>query len=315
MSGSNEHFVHKPVMAEEVIDLLSIRDGGSYIDGTLGSAGHSALIAELMGASGRLLGIDCDEAALKRARTRLSKLDRNCSLVHGNFSEMARLAEEQGMGEIDGILLDLGISSDQLDTAERGFSFAHDGPLDMRMDQSQEMSAAELVNGLQEQEMMMVIRKYGEDRFARRIARQVTAARREKPIETTAELAKIVERAKGGKRRRIHPATQTFQAFRIAVNDELEHIRLGLLAGIEMLRPGGRMAVIAFHSLEDRIVKTTFRHAAGYMPPDAGIMDEAPLAIASLINKKPLIATDQESADNPRARSAKLRVIEKFKEV
>ncbi|HNP71052.1 MAG TPA: 16S rRNA (cytosine(1402)-N(4))-methyltransferase RsmH, partial [Kouleothrix sp.] len=254
--------------------------------------------------NGRLLGLDADPAALAAARARLAIYSGRTTLVHGNFREIGRLAREHGFAAVDGILLDLGVSSYQLDTPERGFSFAADAPLDMRLDPTQGETAADLVNEMPEAELADLIFNYGEERGARRVARLVAEARRKRPITSTAELAGLVERALGGRHGKIHPATRTFQALRIAVNRELESLETALPQAIELLAPGGRIAVIAFHSLEDRIAKLFFRAESGY-----GGSERNQLAI---VTKKPIVAAADEARSNPRSRSAKLRIAEKL---
>ncbi len=309
---SDCNMVHKPVLFAEVMDLLNVVEGGTYIDGTLGSGGHSVGLLRAMGANGRLLGIDRDEAALTRAAERLKEWKDNITLAHGNFGDIADIARDNGFCEVDGILLDIGVSSDQLEEAERGFSFMKDGPLDMRMDKSKGVTAADLVNTLPERELFCILRDYGEEMKAGRIVKSIVRARETGKITTTAGLAAIVERATGGRYGRIHPATRTFQALRIAVNDELDVLRKGLADGLTLLRTGGRMAVISFHSLEDRIVKRFFAAHAGR---DVSLMAggsewQGELPKVKLINKKPVMAGKEECEINPRARSAKLRVAE-----
>lgn len=286
------------------------RPGGIYIDGTLGGGGHASAILAAAQPGGRLLGIDADPAALAAARARFAAAglpDEAYVFEHGRFAEMADLATKRGIAGVDGILLDLGVSSHQLDTPERGFSFGSDGPLDMRLDPTRGPTAADLVNGLEERELADLIYRYGEERGSRRIARLIVERRAQRPFSTTSELAALVARAIGrGGRERIHPATRTFQALRIAVNAELDQLEAALPQAVELLRPGGRLAVISFHSLEDRIVKQFFRAESGY----GGSANERPVRL-SIVTKKPVEATEAEARDNPRARSAKLRVAER----
>src|SRR5689334_19111996 len=259
----NSQFHHTPVLLNEVIAGLALHSGGRYIDGTLGGGGHAAAVLEASAPDGRLLGIDADPAALAAAGARLAAFGERAVLAHGNFRDIGRLAREQGFAQIDGLLLDLGVSSHQLDTPERGFSFTADAPLDMRLDPTGGPTAADLVNDTPEGELADLIFRYGEERGSRRIARFIAEARRKRPIATTGELADLVARALGGRpfgkaqgrHGKIHPATRTFQALRIAVNHELESLELALPQAVELLAPGGRIAVISFHSLEDRIVK------------------------------------------------------------
>jgi 16S rRNA (cytosine1402-N4)-methyltransferase len=302
----NSQFKHTPVLLREVLDGLAPRSGGHYIDGTLGGGGHAAALLEASAPNGRLLGIDADPAALAAAGTRLASFGERATLAHGNFRDLGRLAHEQGFAQIDGLVLDLGVSSHQIDTPERGFSFAAAAPLDMRLDPTSGPTAADLVNDMPESELADLIFRYGEERGSRRIARLIAEARRKQPIETTLELAELVTRALGGRHGKIHPATRTFQALRIAVNRELESLEAALPQAVELLAAGGRMAIISFHSLEDRIVKLFFRAESGY----GGSEQPARLQI---ITKKPIEASEQEARSNPRSRSAKLRVAEKLR--
>lgn len=306
--------MHRSVLIVEVMELLAVTPGGTYIDGTLGNAGHSVRILQEAGSGGRLLGIDRDQDALARARERLAESKGTLHLEHGDFADMADIARKLGIERVDGVLLDIGVSSDQLDEPGRGFSLMHDGPLDMRMDTTVGQTAADLVNNLPEQDLKMIFREYGEERRAGRIAGAIARSRKDSPITGTVRLAEIVERAAGGRRGRIHPATKVFQALRIAVNDELGSLRRGLEAGLNLLVPGGRMAVISFHSLEDRIVKQFFvSHAGRWESLAAGgeeWVGEEPRV--RLLNKKPRTAGDAELSENPRSRSAKLRVAERI---
>jgi 16S rRNA (cytosine1402-N4)-methyltransferase len=301
----NSQFHHVPVLLAEVVTGLAPRSGGRYVDGTLGGGGHAATILEACGPDGRLLGIDADRSALAAARARLALFGDRVTLAHGNFRDLGRIARQNGFEQIDGLLLDLGISSHQLDTPERGFSFAADAPLDMRLDQTRGATAADLVNQLPEGELADLIYRYGEERGSRRIARFIVEARRKRRIATAGELADLVARALGGRHGKIHPATRSFQALRIAVNRELESLEAALPQAVELLAPGGRLAVISFHSLEDRIVKLFFRAESGYG-------GEGPVRLR-IITKKPIEATEAEARSNPRSRSAKLRIAEKLK--
>ncbi|MCW5850929.1 MAG: 16S rRNA (cytosine(1402)-N(4))-methyltransferase RsmH [Anaerolineae bacterium] len=288
---------HIPVLLEAVLRLLQPRANGTYIDATLGAGGHAEALLQASGPQGRLLGLDQDTTALHIARTRLAVYGDRADLVHANFRDLSRVAQAQGWTAADGILLDLGLSSMQLDQAERGFAFSHEAPLDMRMDTSQGQSAADLVNLLPERELADLIYEYGEEPASRRIARAIVAAR---PLETTTQLAQVVARVAGGKGYwRIHPATRTFQALRIAVNDELGALKAVLPQAVSLLKPGGRLAVISFHSLEDRIVKQFMR-------------DPTQQATLAVITRKPMTADEAEIARNSRARSAKLRVAERL---
>ncbi|MBI2354402.1 MAG: 16S rRNA (cytosine(1402)-N(4))-methyltransferase RsmH [Deltaproteobacteria bacterium] len=312
-----EGFRHLSVMPDEVVRLLAPKRGGIYLDGTLGGGGHAALIAEqCIPEGGMLIGIDQDREALEAAGRRLAGFGSGIRLLHGNFSELERHLSGLGIERLDGFILDLGVSSHQLDSAGRGFSFQQDAPLDMRMDTSGGETAAELLNELPERELERIIREYGEERWARRIAAFIVKAREEAPLERTLQLADIVKGAipRAKWEERIHPATRTFQALRIAVNRELESLETGLRAAIERLNPGGRGVVISFHSLEDRIVKQTFRdYASGCICPR-----HLPLCVCGrkprvrVLTGRPLTAGEEEIARNPRARSAKMRAIEKL---
>ena len=306
-------FHHKPVLFEETIDSLAIRPEGLYIDGTMGGGGHSEAILQRL-TTGCLLSIDQDPDAIQAAGQRLSRYPQSIR-VQGNFSSMKEIAHAQGWEQVDGVLLDIGVSSYQLDTPERGFSYHHDAPLDMRMSQ-QGVSARDLVNGLSEQELADVIFRYGEDRNARRIARGIVEAREQQPLETTGQLAEVIKASVPAKVRRSegHPARKTFQALRIAVNGELDRLQEGLEAAFSLLKPQGRLAVITFHSLEDRIVK---RQMAQWCqgctcPKDFPVCVCGRTPQGQLVYKKGLAPSQQEVAENPRARSARLRVIEKL---
>lgn len=292
---------HIPVMAEEIVAHLNIKPEGIYVDATLGLGGHARKILAHLGPRGRLIGFDQDLEALARAKDRLSGFDARCEFVHSNFRYLNRQLKELKVDGVDGFVFDLGVSSLQLNSAQRGFSFQSDGPLDMRMDPQQGRSAADLVAEVPEKELADIIFKYGEDRFARRIAHYIARERQLQPILTTAGLSRIICRAipSGRKWQKVHPATRTFQALRIAVNDELGSLEEGLGQALEMLRPGGRVCVIAFHSLEDRFVKTTFKRLAG-------------TGEFQLPFKKPLRPGPEEENDNPRSRSARLRVVERL---
>lgn len=309
-------FSHLPVLAAEVLELLAPKPDGIYVDGTLGGGGHSELILERIGSNGLLIGIDRDQAALKAASERLSRFGSCFKPLQGSFGDVTKLLAGLDISTIDGMLLDLGVSSHQLDTAERGFSFRFDGPLDMRMDRTQGDNAAELVQELSAQELEQIIREYGEERWAKKIAARIVQVRQETPITSTLQLAELVATTipRRFHEERIHPATRTFQALRIAVNRELEQVQQGVAAGIELLKPGGRIAVISFHSLEDRMVKQMFREAATgcTCPP------RMPYCVCNkkprlrILTGRPVIATAEESGQNPRARSAKLRAAEKL---
>lgn len=308
-------FHHKPVLFEETISSLAIRPEGVYIDGTMGGGGHSEAILQRL-TTGKLLSIDQDPDAIEAAGERLKKYPQSIR-VRGNFAQMAEIAKAQGIDAVDGVLMDIGVSSYQLDTPERGFSYHHDAPLDMRMSQ-EGPSARDLVNTLGEQELAEIIFRYGEDRSARRIAQGICKAREIAPIETTAQLAEIIKESVPAAVRRAegHPARKTFQALRIAVNGELDRLQEGLKAGFELLKPGGRLAVITFHSLEDRIVKQQMHDwcQGCICPKDFPVCVCGRKPRGKLVYKKGLAPSPEEVEENPRARSARLRVIEKLPE-
>jgi 16S rRNA (cytosine1402-N4)-methyltransferase len=315
---------HVPVMLEEVLKYLQPEPGGRYIDGTVGGGGHTEAILERSAPGGKVLGIDTDLQALARVREHLAEAVSSGRLVlaHGNFAELARIVDEAGFVSIQGILLDLGFSSHQMDNAERGFSFGVDGPLDMRLDQSQGMSAADLVNSASEQELAEIIWRYGEERRSRQIARRIVRERSKGAITRTAQLARLAAAGVPYKPGAIHPATKTFQALRIAVNHELDALEAVLPQMLDVLsakgneekggKGGGRMVVISFHSLEDRIVKEFMRLEARdcICPPQVPVCVCGHKARLRLLTAKPVIPTAQEVIANPRARSAKLRAAE-----
>ncbi|HHN94253.1 MAG TPA: 16S rRNA (cytosine(1402)-N(4))-methyltransferase RsmH, partial [Anaerolineae bacterium] len=297
--------VHIPVFLQVVLDGLRVRPGGRYVDGTVGGGGHAAHILELSAPDGRLLGLDRDAEAVAVARSRLAGYADRVTLLHASFDRLAEVARAQGFVPVDGVLFDLGLSSLQLADPARGFSFSADGPLDMRFDpDSGGETAADLVNRLPGAELAALLRRYGEEPQARRIAEAIVAAR---PLHTTGELAAVVEQAVGGRRgRRIHPATRTFQALRIAVNDELATIERALPQAVEILAPGGRLVVIAFHSLEDRLVKRFMRRESRdcICPPETPVCVCGHRATLRAVTRKPLRPSAEEVAANPRARSA-----------
>lgn len=305
--------LHVTVMKDEALDLLQVRQGGRYIDGTVGLGGHTEAMLERSSPDGRVLGIDRDQKALQLASERLARFESRVVLVHGNYADIADIAASASFTGADGVLLDLGVSSMQLDEGERGFSFMRDGPLDMRMDTSRGPTAADLVNTYPEKELADLIFRYGEESASRRIAAAIVRARAEAPITTTARLAEIVSQAKGGRQSRIHPATQTFQALRMAVNEELEGVERGAEGALTVLRQGGRLAVISFHSLEDRAVKHLFkRHEAREEAlPQGGSRTVGEYPRLKRINRKSISAGPAEVRDNPRARSARLRAVQK----
>lgn len=309
-------FTHIPVLAAEVMEYLVPVKGGIYVDGTLGGGGHSALILNAIGETGRLFGFDRDLAAIKAASQSLAAFEGSFTAINSNFAGMEAALSQYGVAAIDGFLLDLGVSSHQLDTAERGFSFQQDAPLDMRMDREKGQTVAELLAESSHGELARIIRDYGEERWAGRIASFICKAREEKPLETTVQLAELIKGAIPRKawEERIHPATRTFQALRIAVNEELASLEQGLAAAVKLLKPGGRGVVISFHSLEDRIVKQMFRGmAAGCTCPK-----ELPLCVCQhkpqvrVLTGKPVMAGQDELGENPRSRSAKLRAVVKL---
>ncbi|HTG80524.1 MAG TPA: 16S rRNA (cytosine(1402)-N(4))-methyltransferase RsmH [Geobacteraceae bacterium] len=309
-------FRHVSVLPAEVLRFLSPRPVGIYLDGTVGGGGHAALILDASAPDGVLIGLDRDDTALEAAGSRLARYGMRAKLVHRNFSELDEVLAELGIVEIDGFLFDVGVSSHQLDAGERGFSFQQDAPLDMRMDTSCGETAADLVNGLPEEELARIIREYGEERWAKRIATFIARARAESPIESTRQLSDLVKGAipRGAWEERLHPATRTFQALRIVVNDELGSLERGVAAGIRRLKSGGRGVVISFHSLEDRIVKNAFRSFAHgcTCPKDLPRCVCGVVPQVRVLTGKPVVATDAEVAANPRARSAKLRAVEKL---
>ncbi len=305
---------HISVLLPECIEALNIRPDGIYVDGTLGMGGHSAAIAERL-TTGLLIGIDRDETAIQRAGERLKPFGERVKLVHGNFRNTAAILDQLGIAGVDGMVFDLGVSSPQLDEADRGFSYMHDAPLDMRMDASDELNAWFIVNCWPEEKLKRILYDYGEERHAPRIASAILRARAEKPIETTLQLVDVIRSAMPASalREKQHPAKRTFQAIRIAVNDELEAVRTLLDTAPDKLNPGGRLAVISFHSLEDRIVKLGIRSREDgcTCPRDFPVCTCGFVQTLRSVTRKPIVPTDAELRDNPRARSAKLRVAER----
>ncbi len=297
MENNDKFSEHLPVMPDEVLEWLQPEAGKTILDGTLGLGGHSSLIAEKLGETGRLIGLDRDENAIALATARLSDVPCLVEIYHSRYSEMSAVLERIGVSGVDGVLLDIGVSSMQLDRAERGFSFMRDGPLDMRMDESRGMTAADIVMSYSEEELARIIYEYGEERFSRKIARAVVEYRKQNKITTTLQLAGIIEKVIP-RRGKIHPATRTFQGLRIEVNQELQELQTGIEAAVKVLNPGGRLVLITFHSLEDRIAKYRTRELA-----EAGVI--------TLVKKKVIKPSYQECQINRRARSAKLRVVEK----
>ena len=313
----SEMFTHRPVLLDECIEALNIRPEGVYLDGTLGRAGHSREIARRLSGSGRLICVDRDQAALDTARERLGEWMDRVTLVHSNFDRVSEILDELGLAGVDGMLFDLGVSSPQLDDASRGFSYMADAPLDMRMDRSEGLTAADVVNTWPQEELRRILFQYGEERYAPLIAAAIVRRREERPIETTLELVDIIKGAMPARalKEKQHPAKRSFQAIRIAVNDELSSVDRMIQGAVPKLSKGGRLAVITFHSLEDRIVKTGFAaFARGCIcPPDFPVCVCGRTPDIKLVNKKPILPSQQEIEENPRARSAKLRVAEKLK--
>ena len=292
---------HISVMPQEVVEYLNIPSGGCVVDGTLGLGGHAQEILKRLGPKGQLIGLDRDVQSIAMARERLKEFEKQLHLVHSDFRQIDKALKDLNIEQVDGVVMDLGISSFQLDNPARGFSFQQPGPLDMRMDQDSFISATELVNTLSKDALAKILEQFGEERFARRIAGAVVEQRQQHPIETTEQLTRIILKALplNYQRGKIHPATRTFQALRIAVNRELESLEVALEKAIDVLKQGGRLVVISFHSLEDRIVKNKFKYYA----------EQNKL---KLIIKKPLEAADEEKYSNPRSRSARMRVAEKI---
>ena len=307
-------YIHKPVLLHECIDALCIRPDGIYVDGTLGRAGHSREIAKRL-TTGRLICIDRDQAAIDAAQERLGPWMDHVTLVHSNFSSLGEVLDQAGVSGADGMLFDLGVSSPQLDDASRGFSYMQDAPLDMRMDKDAPLSAYEVVNTWSGEELRRILYEYGEERYAPAIARAIVRARETAPISTTLELVEIIKGAMppSALREKQHPAKRSFQAIRIAVNGELDALPPMLHAAVDGLNPGGRLAVITFHSLEDRIVKQALQDMARgcTCPPEFPVCVCGKKPKVKLITRKPIVSGEEELAENPRARSAKLRVAEK----
>ncbi|MBE6972435.1 MAG: 16S rRNA (cytosine(1402)-N(4))-methyltransferase RsmH [Ruminococcaceae bacterium] len=310
-------FTHYSVLLEECLEGLDIKPDGIYLDGTLGRAGHSRRIAQLLTNGGRLICVDRDQAALDAARERLAEWMDRVTLVHSNFADIDEILDELGLDKIDGMLFDLGVSSPQLDDSSRGFSYMADAPLDMRMDQSEGLTAADVVNSWGQDELRRILSQYGEERYAGLIAAAIVRRRGDKPIETTLELVDIIKSAMPGKalKEKQHPAKRSFQAIRIAVNDELTAVDKMIRAAVPRLKQGGRLAVITFHSLEDRIVKTGMAEFAKgcTCPPDFPVCVCGKTPDIRLVTRKPILPSEQELEENPRSRSAKLRVAEKLK--
>lgn len=309
-------FQHKSVLLQECIDALNIRPDGIYLDGTLGGAGHSSQIARRLTEGGRLIGVDRDRTALAAAKERLAPYADRVTLVHSNFAEIDAILDSLGIPAVDGMLFDLGVSSPQLDDASRGFSYMADAPLDMRMDKDDVLTAGAVVNTWPQGELRRILYDYGEERYAPQIAAAICRAREKAPVETTLELVDIIRSAMPAQalREKQHPAKRSFQAIRIAVNDELGAVSRMMQAAVGHLNPGGRLAVITFHSLEDRIVKSEMQQAARgcTCPPEFPVCVCGKKPLVKLVTRKPIVSGPAELEENPRARSAKLRVAEKL---
>jgi 16S rRNA (cytosine1402-N4)-methyltransferase len=309
-------FEHTTVLLHETVDGLNIKPDGIYVDCTMGGAGHSALILSKLSKEGRLFAFDQDDVAIENAKRKLAAYEGQLTIVKSNFRYLQEELNKRGIHKVDGVLYDLGVSSPQLDTPERGFSYHHDAPLDMRMDQTADLSAYDVINSWSFEELVRIFFKYGEEKFSKQIARKIEAARERKPISTTAELVELIKdgipapaRRKGG-----HPAKRIFQAIRIAVNDELGVFEDSLKSAIDLLNPGGRISVITFHSLEDRICKVIFKKASETpdLPKGLPIIPDEFKPELRLITRKPIVPSEEELEQNNRARSAKLRVAEKL---
>lgn len=309
-------FEHTPVLLYEAVEGLNIQPDGTYVDCTMGGAGHTSFILSRLSDKGRLFSFDQDETAIENAKKKLAHYGEKLTIIQNNFVHLKEELMKRGIEKVNGILYDLGVSSPQLDTPERGFSYHYDAPLDMRMDQKASLTAYEIINHWSYEDLVKIFFKYGEEKFSKQIARKIEAKRKEKPIETTGELVEIIKEAipaparrKGG-----HPAKRIFQAVRIAVNNELEVFEKSLQQSIELLDHGGRICVITFHSLEDRICKLTFKKASevGNLPPGLPIIPDEYKPTLKIITKKPIVPSEAEIEQNNRARSAKLRIVEKL---
>ena len=309
-------FKHKSVLLNETIESLNVKPDGIYVDGTLGGGGHSYEICKRLGEKGRLIGIDQDADAIEAASSRLEEFKDKISLVHSNYNNIKSVVNDLGINKVDGIVLDLGVSSYQLDNPERGFTYREDVPLDMRMDRESSMTARDIVNDYSEMELFRVIKDYGEEQFAKNIAKHIVKARSEKPIETTGELNEIIKAAIPAKMREHggHPSKKTYQAIRIELNHELTVLQNSLDTMIELLNPKGRLSIITFHSLEDRIVKNIFRKNMNpcTCPPDFPVCVCGKKPTGRIITRKPIVPSEEEIAENKRAKSSKLRVFERI---
>ncbi|WP_434164449.1 16S rRNA (cytosine(1402)-N(4))-methyltransferase RsmH [Bacillus thuringiensis] len=308
-------FKHVTVLLKETVDGLDIKPDGTYVDCTLGGGGHSSYLLSQLTEGGKLIAFDQDEIAIQNAKEKFSSYGEQFITVKSNFRYLAEKLQELGITEVDGILFDLGVSSPQLDTPERGFSYHHDAPLDMRMDQDAPLTAYDVINSWSYEQLVRIFFQYGEEKFSKQIARKIEAYRENKAIETTGELVELIKEGIPAPARRTggHPAKRVFQAIRIAVNDELKVFEEALESAIEMVKPGGRVSVITFHSLEDRICKTTFKRnsTTPQLPPGLPIIPDEFKPKLKLITRKPILPSDIEVEENNRARSAKLRIAEK----
>lgn len=308
-------FKHVSVLLQETVDGLNVKPDGIYVDGTLGGGGHSYEVCTRLGAKGSIIGIDQDEAAIEAASIRLKDFGEKVTIVRSNYCDMKSRLHELGIDKVDGIMLDLGVSSYQLDTADRGFSYREDAPLDMRMDQRSEMTARDIVNDYSEMDLYRVIRDYGEDKFAKNIARHIVRERAKRPIETTGELTEVIRHAIPMKfqKKTGHPGKRTFQAIRIELNRELDVLRDSLDDMIDMLNPGGRLCIITFHSLEDRIVKSAFKKNENpcTCPSDFPVCVCGKVSKGRVITRKPILPSEEEMEVNSRSKSAKLRIFER----
>lgn len=310
------NFHHIPVLLSECIEGLNIKEDGIYVDGTLGGAGHSSVICQHLGSKGHLIGIDQDKNALLASKERLKEVKPKVSIINNNFRDIRNILNELNIEKVDGVLLDLGVSSHQLDEPSRGFSYMHDAKLDMRMNQDREDSAYELINYAKEEDLYRIIRDYGEEKWAKRIAQFIAKRREKAPINTTFELVDIIKAAipKAARKEASHPAKRTFQAIRIAVNSELDIIEPTILDIVDFLKPKGRLCIITFHSLEDRIVKNTFK----LLENPCRCSKDFPVCVcgqvpkAKIVTKKPILPSAKEMEINPRSKSAKLRILEKL---
>lgn len=308
-------FEHKSVLLYETVDSLNIKPDGVYVDGTLGGGGHAWEVCRRLGEQGRFIGIDQDADAIRAATERLREYGDKVTIVRSNYEHIAEVLKNLGISQVDGIYLDLGVSSYQLDTAERGFTYREDAPLDMRMDQRNTQTAADIVNTYSEAELYRMIRDYGEDKFAKNIAKHIVRVRQEKPFETTGELIEAIKAAIPMKVRAVggHPAKKTFQAIRIELNHELDVLERSIDTMIDLLKPGGRLSIITFHSLEDRIVKVRFRENENpcICPPGFPVCVCGKVSKGKVITRKPIVPSDEEIEENKRAKSSKLRVFER----